>query len=175
MGYTDLREWLEAVERQGELKHISGANWDLEMSSIAELVCRESKGPRPAILFDDIPGYPKGYRTLFGLLASPWRIAKTLGLPEDGIDNMCLLQNWRKKARELRLIPPKFVTSSPVQANSLTGDQINLLKFPSPRFHEGRHAEECGHGGDRGLRERRRVRLSTQRTDHMAAPAAADQ
>ena len=93
MSYTDLRDWLEAVERQGELKHISGASADLEMSSIAELVQREGKEPLPVIMFDDIPGYPKGYRTLFGLLASTWGIAKTLGLPEDKIDRMSLVQN----------------------------------------------------------------------------------
>ena len=40
MSHIDLRDWLEAVERRGELKHISGANWDLEMGSIAELVFR---------------------------------------------------------------------------------------------------------------------------------------
>jgi len=40
------------------------------MSSLAELVHGEAREPKPAILFDDIPGYPKGYRALFGLLGS---------------------------------------------------------------------------------------------------------
>ena len=136
MGCTDLREWLEAVEQHGELKRIGGAGWDLEMSSICEVVSKEGRETKPALLFDDIPGYPEGYRALFGLLNSTWRIAKTLGLPEDRTDRMSLLQNWRKKARDLRLIPPKFVASGRVQANSLVGDQIDVLKFPAPRFHE---------------------------------------
>ena len=67
MTYQDLRDWLQAVEARGEVKHISGASWELEMSSIAELVLRGSKYPKPLLLFDDIPGYPKGYRTSFGL------------------------------------------------------------------------------------------------------------
>ena len=44
MAYKDIRDWLAAVERDGELKRISGAHWDLEMSSIAEIVYREGKG-----------------------------------------------------------------------------------------------------------------------------------
>ncbi len=136
MSYHDLRDWLEAVKNQGELTNISGANWDLEMSTIAEILYREGKDPKPVLLFDDIPGYPKGYRTVFGLLGSIRRMCKTLGLPEDDADPMSLVKNWRNKAKDLHLIPPKLVKSGPVQANVLTGDQIDLLKFPSPRFHE---------------------------------------
>lgn len=54
MAYRDLRAWLEAVESQGELKHISGANWDMELGSIVEIIYREGKSPKPALLFDDI-------------------------------------------------------------------------------------------------------------------------
>lgn len=44
MSHIDLRDWLEAVEKHGELEHIAGANWDLEMGSIAELVPCPHKG-----------------------------------------------------------------------------------------------------------------------------------
>ena len=64
MPYNSLRDWLEVAEKRGELLKISGAGWDLEMASIAEIINRESKGIRPALLFNDIPGYPKGYLTL---------------------------------------------------------------------------------------------------------------
>lgn len=136
MSYTDLRDWLEAVESHGELKRIGGADWNLEMSGITEVVQRKGKGPMPAILFDDIPGYPKGYQALFALLSSTWRIAKTLGLPEDQIEQMSVVHNWRKKLKDLSLIPPKFVSSGPIEENVDTGDQIDILKFPSPLFHE---------------------------------------
>ncbi len=136
MTHHDLRNWLESVEKQGEVRHISGANWDIEMSSIAEIVYREGKNPKPVLIFDDIPGYPSGYRTLMGLLASTWRIGKALGLPEDQTDPVSLVKNWRSKNKGLKLIPPKVVKSGPVQANSLTGDNVDLLKFPWPRFHE---------------------------------------
>jgi len=61
---------------------------------------------------------------------------------------MSLLRNWHKKVKEIHALPPKFVTSAPIQANIDTGDRINLLKFPVPRFHEldgGRYFGTC-HG-----------------------------
>lgn len=134
--HIDLRDWLEAVESRGEVKHVSGAGCDLEMSSIAELVQAEGKEPKPVLLFNDIPGYPKGYRTLFGLESSTWKIAKTLGLSEEQLDRISLVRNWHSKSRDLRFIPPILVTSGPVQTHSVTGNQVDLLQFPSPRFHE---------------------------------------
>jgi len=136
MSHTDLRDWLEVVESRGELEKVNGAAWDLEMSSIVEILFRESRDPRPAILFDEVPGYPRGYRTLFGMLGSAWRIAKTMGLPEDDIEPMRLHESWYNKSRDIRGIPPRLVTSGPVLENTMTGDQIDVLKFPVPRFHE---------------------------------------
>jgi 4-hydroxy-3-polyprenylbenzoate decarboxylase len=136
MSHTDLRGWLKEVEDHGQLRCFNGAGWDLEMGSIVEIIYREGKDPKPTILFDEIPDYPKGYRTLFGMLGSTWRIAKTLGLPEDRIDCLGIADNWYKKARGLCPIPPRFVNSGPVMENTITGDQIDVLKFPVPRFHE---------------------------------------
>jgi len=81
--YTDLREWLDIVDTTGELKKVDGADWNLEMGTLAELLATESKGAVPAVLFDNIKGYPKGYRTLFAQNASFKRMALNLGLPMD--------------------------------------------------------------------------------------------
>ncbi|HEV7717547.1 MAG TPA: hypothetical protein VGO70_01070, partial [Arsenicitalea sp.] len=59
--YVDLREFLERVDALGELKRVSGAGWDLEMGCLAELIYHAGQENPPAILFDDIPGYP-GFR-----------------------------------------------------------------------------------------------------------------
>ncbi|MDP2917358.1 MAG: UbiD family decarboxylase [Dehalococcoidia bacterium] len=136
MAHADLRDFIQAVEARGELKHVAGANWDVEMGSIVELIYREGKHPKPAVMFDETTGYAKGFRNLFGVLGSTWRIARTLGLPEDKTDPMSVADSWYKKSREIRRIPPKFVTSGPVLENSLTGDKVDVLKFPVPRFHE---------------------------------------
>lgn len=137
MVYRDFRDWLQAVESDGEVKHISGANWKLEMSGISEIVAREGKRPMPALLFDNIPGCPAGYRAIFGMMNSPRRLARSLAISLDGYtDTMSLLRKWRIKKRDLRLIPPKVVGTGSVQENVLTGDQIDLTKFPTPMFHE---------------------------------------
>ena len=70
-----------AAQNHGEVKAITGVDWNLDMGSIAELVYHEGKDPKPALLFDKIPGYPKGFRCLFGQISSPRRIAMALSLP----------------------------------------------------------------------------------------------
>lgn len=136
VNYNDLRRYLLAVQERGELETVVGANWDLEMGGLVELVYREGKDPKPVLMFDEIPGYEKGFRTLFGMLGSTWRIARTLGLPEDQTEPMQLHENWYGRQKGIRPIPPKTVTSGPVLENTDTGEKIDVLKFPVPRFHE---------------------------------------
>ncbi len=79
--YNDLRDWLEIVDSMGELKKVDGVDWNLEMGTLAEIFARESKdGPTPAVLFDNVPGYPKGFRTLFAQNASFKTNGSQLGL-----------------------------------------------------------------------------------------------
>ena len=59
-----LRKFIEKVDSIGELKYVSGAHWDLEMSNISHLICSTHSKPAPALLFDEIPDYPKGYLSL---------------------------------------------------------------------------------------------------------------
>ena len=62
MAYRDLREWLDQVNRLGELKTVEGADWDLELGAITEVVARATK-PK-VLLFDNIKGYPNGFRVV---------------------------------------------------------------------------------------------------------------
>lgn len=73
---------------------------------------------------------------MFGLFASPRRVAKTLGLPENETDRMGLLKNWYKKTKEIKPIPPKFVNACNFMDYMEVGEMVDLLKFPTPRFHE---------------------------------------
>ena len=81
VNYRGLRDWLEQVEKLGELEKINGAHWDREMGAITQMLTEGGKGKAPAILFDEVPGYPKGYRTLYGQFSTIRRVALTLGLP----------------------------------------------------------------------------------------------
>ncbi len=146
--HNDLRSWLEEVERHGELKRISGASCELEMAGISEVINSKIGTTKPAILFENVPGYSKNFSVLFGVLGSFWRVTKSLGLPEDDTNRMNTLRSWHNKVKNLRMIPPQVVTSGPVLENVDSGDKIDLMKFPVPLFHEldgGRYIGTC-HG-----------------------------
>ncbi|MFQ5852843.1 MAG: UbiD family decarboxylase [Candidatus Binatia bacterium] len=136
MAYRDLREWLDLTAGQGELKSINGVDWNLEMAGLAELACRESKGPAPAVLFDEIKGYPKGFRALFNQLASPKRLCLTLGLPPSDGGKLDLVRACLEKIHNLTPVAPTTVESGPVLENVESGDQVDILKFPVPQQHE---------------------------------------
>ena len=59
MLWQDLREYLDRLGALGDLKRVSRASWEEDIGAITELMT-ERQGP--ALLFDDIPGYPKGFR-----------------------------------------------------------------------------------------------------------------
>src|SRR6516165_4625246 len=75
MQYRGLRGWLEQVDKMGELRKVDGAHWDVEMGAITHMLTEKSRGNAPALLFDNVPGYPRGFRTLYGQLSSVRRIA----------------------------------------------------------------------------------------------------
>jgi len=133
--YRDLREWLQGVEALGELKKIDGADWKLEMGAITELLGQEGQYPPPAILFDSIPGFPKGFRTLFGTTGSVQRMAITLGLSDVRSARIWSGPTARNPSM-LKPIPPKEVNTGPIFENIQSGKDIDLLKFPIPFMHE---------------------------------------
>ena len=47
--YDDVRQWLDLVEKMGELKRVNGADWNLEIGTMAELIYRERTGTIPAL------------------------------------------------------------------------------------------------------------------------------
>ena len=73
----DLRAWLAEMEAAGEVKHITGAEREREIGGIVDIYQR--KIGNPLVLFDDIPGYPKGHRVLANILTSMRRINMTIG------------------------------------------------------------------------------------------------
>ena len=62
IAYDDLREWLAMAERLGEVRTVKGANCEEEIGLAAEAVLRAEHGP--CVVFEDIPGCPKGFRLL---------------------------------------------------------------------------------------------------------------
>lgn len=131
MIFQDLREYIKACQNINELKGVSGANWDLEIGILTEAMA-EKRGA--ALLFDEIKGYPRGYRVFSNGFSSFQRTAMVFGLPTElrGID---LLNAWRAKAKDFAPVPPVEVKTGPVVENVKTDKSINLWQFPAPRWH----------------------------------------
>ncbi len=144
MGYRDIREWLNQVDGFGELQRIEGADWDLEIGAIADMARKESKIP-PCILFDQIKGYPRGYRLALGLINSIKRIAHTTGMPID-LPTMELVRLWRQRLKNLNPIPPEEVKDAPLLENIWEEKDVDILRFPVPRYNIGDGGRYLGTG-----------------------------
>ncbi len=77
MAYNDLREWIAALERAGELRRIrTEADPILEITEIADRVSK-SAGGGPALLFENVKGYP-GQKVLINQFGSARRMNMAL-------------------------------------------------------------------------------------------------
>ena len=127
-----LRAFINRVQAIKELKQISGANWDLEIGAITEV--SSSLSESKALLFDDIVGYPKGFRVITNATGSQKRSALALGI-DPLFGGLRLVKTFKEKIEKLKLITPKNVADGPVCQNIDSGNKVNVLKFPAPRWH----------------------------------------
>jgi 4-hydroxy-3-polyprenylbenzoate decarboxylase len=134
--HRDLRDVVERADAMGELLRIDGADWNLEMGVLAEIVCHSKPGKAPAVMFDNIPGYPPGFRVLSGISNSTRRCAYLLGFPDtDRQTNVVRAYRDRMKG-DFRLIPPNTVKDGPILENVMRDDEVDLFRFPIPFIHE---------------------------------------
>ncbi|MFC1962877.1 UbiD family decarboxylase, partial [Chloroflexota bacterium] len=132
----DLRSWLSKVEALEDVRRVEGANWDLEIGCLTALNWKEMG---PALLFDKIKGYPAGLRVLTNSILAPNRTKIMLGLPLDYSDKQvwkALREKLPQWETNLDKFSPVAVKSGPVMENVLTGQNINLLSFPVPKWNE---------------------------------------
>ena len=131
---ADLRTWLDDVRRLGQLTTVNNAHWNLELSTLTELINERSK-TRPAIVFDNIKEYPAGYRVAVNLLSSLQRLALTLGI-DPKLGPFDFVQRWRQQVKKIQPIEPRKVKNAPLFDNVQEGADIDLFKFPVPKWHE---------------------------------------
>ncbi|MCX6608682.1 MAG: menaquinone biosynthesis decarboxylase [Acidobacteria bacterium] len=140
MAYSDLREFIAALEKAGELKRIPfEVDPKLEMTEFAD---RSVKTGGPALLFEK----PKGSSVpvLINSLASEKRMQIALQVDRfqdiaDRISDYLQMQMPQGLLGKLSMLPklaemgsffPKKVSSGPCQEVVLKGDQIDLRKLP---------------------------------------------
>src|SRR5437868_14994838 len=119
--YDGLRSCLEACEQHGEVKVIRGADWNLEIGALTETVSELIDEP-PALMFDEIKGYPKGFRVLSIPTASRVRMALALGLPPD-TPRMEIVKYAASRIKHATPIPPKQVENGPVMQDIMRGNE----------------------------------------------------
>lgn len=121
----------------GELGTVDGADWDQEIGAVAH--CNLLRNKPLSLLFDNVRGYPTGYRLLTCTLSSANRVAATLGLPS-GLSELDLISGLRGKLVEWRArldrFPPETVRTGRLLENVHQGADVDLMQFPSPRWHE---------------------------------------
>ena len=98
----DLREYIAEIKSVGELRELAGADWNLEIGTLTELV-GEKDGP--SLLFDNIKDYPPGYRVLAMCMNNAKQISKALGFPAD-LPTLDLLKAFKDKLAQVKPVPP---------------------------------------------------------------------
>ncbi|MBI2316652.1 MAG: UbiD family decarboxylase [Betaproteobacteria bacterium] len=131
--HGDLREFIDRAREIGECRDIEGAHWDLEIGRVSELSL--SVPESPLLVFDKVQGYPQGFRIVSNPFTSTRRVALAMGLPMD-LKGIELIRAWKDRLAAITPIPPQFVKAGPVKENILLGDEVDVLKFPTPKWHE---------------------------------------
>ena len=143
MKYTDLRDFIAALEQRGELVRIKTAvDPVLEMTEIADRTLRQGG---PALLFEN----PKGYSTpvLVNLFGTEQRVA--LGMGEEEISALrdlgellaylrqpdppkSLRDAWDKAPvlKQVLNMAPKMVRNPPCQFHAIEGENVDLHQLP---------------------------------------------
>ncbi|MEJ2646105.1 MAG: 4-hydroxy-3-polyprenylbenzoate decarboxylase [Gammaproteobacteria bacterium] len=143
MNYRDLRDFIDQLEKQGELKRI-GVEVDprLEMTEICD---RTLRGGGPALLFEN----PKGHSipVLGNLFGTPRRVA--MGMGEESVEALRevgkllaflkepdpprgMKDAWRSLPifRKVLDMAPKVVRSAPCQQQVIEAADVDLGRLP---------------------------------------------
>lgn len=131
--FDGLQEFIDAAMEIDEYRVIEGIDWDLELGALYEATAELLDEP-PLLIFDKIKGYPPGFRVASFTTESKKRSALALGLPVDA-PRAELRRMATEKIGNLKPIPPTEVRTGPVMENSFVGDEVDLWKFPVPRYH----------------------------------------
>ncbi|MBN1277573.1 MAG: phenylphosphate carboxylase subunit beta [Deltaproteobacteria bacterium] len=126
----DLRDYIARCEKEGLLHRIKAeVDWDLELSHIAKLN-EENKGP--VLLFENVKGYDMP--VMASACTTTEKLSIIMGIQKES-NLVQLMEQWVEKGKSK--IPPKFVDKSeaPCKENIIMGDDVDLFKFPVPKFY----------------------------------------
>jgi 4-hydroxy-3-polyprenylbenzoate decarboxylase len=140
MSYNDLREWIIALERAGELKRVKApADPILEITEITD---RVSKRGGPALLFENVKGHA-GSKVLINQFGSTRRMNLALGVKslDEVADRLRMFLDVKSPEgllEKIKMLPmladmgkffPKTVSTGPCK-EVIKKDKFSLLDFP---------------------------------------------
>lgn len=143
MKYKDLRDFIDQLEKQGELKRINTpVDPNLEMTEICD---RTLRAQGPALLFENPIGHD--IPVLANLFGTPKRVA--MGMGEDSVEALrevgkllamlkepeppkSMKDAWDKLPmfKQVLNMSPKVVKKAACQEEQFIGDAVNLANYP---------------------------------------------
>src|SRR5262249_42230694 len=130
--YKDLREFIERVDKLGAWRRVEGADPRFEIGGITEVAA--GRPDCPALLFDAIKGFPRGFRIFTNAVSNPQRAALALGI-DPALRPLDALKAWMEKRKLLQSHEPVAVKDAAFLQNTLTGSAVDVGKFPAPIWH----------------------------------------
>ena len=143
MKYHDLRDFIQQLEKMGELKRVTKpVSPKLEMTEVCD---RTLRGKGPALIFENPTGYD--IPVLGNLFGTPKRVALGMGAQDtDALREIGKLLAYLKEPdppkgikdaweklpilKKVLSMAPKVVRKAPCQENIIEGDNVDLAKIP---------------------------------------------
>ncbi|HEY7244116.1 MAG TPA: UbiD family decarboxylase [Xanthobacteraceae bacterium] len=131
--YDDLRGWLDEARKLGEVKDVSGLSFQRDIGMVAEVALHDDGAP--CFVFDEIPGTIPGSRVLVNFFGGK-RKNMTLGFPPD-LGKVDLSEGFRTSfMAPMTRIAPTYVDRGPILDNVMRGADVDIARFPAPKWHE---------------------------------------
>lgn len=128
VGYKDMREYIELLDKNGQVKHVT-APVDLKFE-LGAICARSLDLQGPALIFDTIKGYP-GQSFATNLMSTLEQVALIFNCePNETAISDAVYHGMNNR------IASEVVESAPVKDVIITGDDIDITKFPTPIWHE---------------------------------------
>jgi UbiD family decarboxylase len=143
IAYSDLREWIEEARSLGEIREVKGLNWQEEIGMASEVILHDENAP--CVLFEDIPGTIKGSRVLVNFFGG-LRQRMTLGF-DNHLTKLELSEAFRQGYfADIKRIEPRMVNDGPIFENVITGKDVDVTIFPTPKWHPADGGRYIGTG-----------------------------
>jgi UbiD family decarboxylase len=130
--FKTLQEFIDASAERGDVARFDGASLEGEIGVLTELLAEQGG---PLLVFGGFDGFPPRYRIVSNVLNNPRRFALALGL-SPALHPVELIRQWRQDLRRLSYVDPVGVAEGRILENVKLGDDVDLMAFPAPKWHD---------------------------------------